>query len=332
MRIAMQRGLSVILMMSALMTSAAEVRAEQTLSDEERLARMWLPSISITLGFTSQEWTGRQESFVLPEPPGTATPVVVQPADRKNDWAVTPSIGAQLELMSPELPVPSTPRFFVGAEVIPLFGFERKLGRTGDPGLLLSPLPDPNQPAAFPARNFRGQGAEVTAETRDIAWGAYAGLSFPIEIFERTVRIKPNVAWMRYRIGFTGFVSDGECNGPPIPGQAGSQNCNAPSSLVRVIALNAGQSETFHAVGPGLDLELETLGGDGFGSSVFAGFKAYNVLTDTNVDFQTSQVFNDGVSATPQRVSARFATEIDDWVYRFMIGFRLEWQGKWWPR
>ena len=51
-------------------------------------------------------------------------------------------------------------------------------------------------------RNF------VPAEMDEIAWGAYAGVSFSVELFERSLRIKPNLSLIRYEMDFFGLVSD----------------------------------------------------------------------------------------------------------------------------
>lgn len=303
--------------------AASENASEATPKKEVDMGKRWIPSIAAQMGVTMQSWDGAYNTALLPG--GVGPPEPIRPPDDNNDLDVTPTIGISLELMTPELPIPMMkwkPRVFVGGEIIPLMGFKRALAREGDPGVLASPTPSrPLNP--FPEEQFLGLGSETTAEISDVGWGAYAGVSFPFEIYDRVVRFKPNIAWMRYRVNYEGVVVSAQCSFP--------NDCPNPAGFIRPIVLNASTSESFHGLGPGFDVEVETTLFDGIGSTVFAGFRSYRLLTGQNVEFGTSEVYNDPVG-TGDVANARFTAKVDDWMFRFLFGFRLEWQGKWWDR
>ncbi len=305
-----------------MMAQARSEDSSDTGSRNERSA-LWIPSVAIHTGVTVQNWSGSVDSTLIPGP-GAAdpTPVPIRPSKTDQNLDVSPVVGLSLELMSPELPVPASPRLVIGAEMVPIFGFERSVARNGDPSTLRPPLP-PGSTIRFDEDKFVGQGSKVTSEMDKLAWGAYMGMSFPFELFDRSLRIKPNVSWLRYRLDFTGLVSDAECITPSL---ISPTDCNAPTSSVRAISLAMDTSKSFHAIGPGIDLEMETSVFGHIGSAIFVGFRAYRVLTDRRVEFGATQTFNDPIG-TGDVTNARFSTKVNSWIYRAVFGFRVELQG-----
>ncbi len=304
----------------------AEPESDDSVGIEVRRdpADRWISSLSIQTGATIQNWKGAAESTLYPGP-GAAdpTPFPIRPPKSDNEVDVSPVVGLGFELMTPELPIPLRPRIVFGAEMLPLFGSERALARRGDPGELRPPV-RPGNLSPFDEDTFIGQGTVVTGEMNDVAWGAYLGLSFPFDAFDRSFRIKPSISWLRYEVDFTGFVSDAACVNPSLFGMT---VCNAPLSSVRELSLRAQTSKVFHAVGPGLDLEMDTSVFDGIGSSIFLGFRAYRVLGNhEEVRFEASETFNDSIGVG-DIANARFSTEVDEWIYRLVFGFRVELQG-----
>jgi hypothetical protein len=324
-------GLLLLLLWALPMMAQAQEEAQEEgpseAEDRPDPSTQWISSIAIHTGATLQDWNGDANSTLFPGP-GAAdpTPVPIRPTVSGSDLDVSAVVGASLELMTPELPIPLRPRFIAGFEVIPIFGTQRTIAGEGDPGPQRPPLPsaDPGMSIPFDEDLVIGQGTKLTGEMDEVAWGAYLGMSFPFELFDRSLRIKPNLSYMRYEVDFKGFISDATCVNPAPFG--GPTVCNALGSSTRDISLNVQRSRVFHALGPGIDLEMDTTVFDEVRSSIFLGFRAYRVLTDRKVDLETTETFDDGIG-TGDVANARFRAEVDDWIYRLVFGFRIELNG-----
>ena len=101
--------------------------------------------------------------------------------------------------------------------------------------------------------------------------------------------------------------------------------CNGATSSARFMSLEAETNKAFNGIGPGIDVEVRTSPR----TSIFMGFRAYHILGNRQVDFATSQSFSDGVG-TGDIANARFSVEVDEWIYRLVVGFRLQWQASDW--
>src|SRR5262245_26393845 len=75
-------------------------------------ADRWVPSLAVVSGVTGQKWKGTASSTC--SGCTNATGPLVRPSIRGDDVDVTPFVGGQAELMTPELPIPLSPRFFAG--------------------------------------------------------------------------------------------------------------------------------------------------------------------------------------------------------------------------
>src|SRR5262245_26717147 len=73
----------------------------------------WVPALGLTSGVTIQE----QDASVSSRIASTGGPL--RPSDSDSDWAVSPYVGGALQLMTPTLPLPGRPRFFVSGEILP---------------------------------------------------------------------------------------------------------------------------------------------------------------------------------------------------------------------
>ena len=253
--------------------------------------------------------------------------------DDGSDLAVTPFFGANFELMTPELPIPTAPRLFIGGEVVAAFGFERAVAGEGDPGALACPLSE----LACSSTRFNedvalGQGSEVVATLDRVIYGAYAGIAFPFELYGRQLRVKTSVAWIRYQVGVTGLIVDAECR--PV-GELTNCNTNtaAPRGFLREIRLEGSGSGTFDGIGPGLDFELDTGRFGPVGSSIFLGARAYYILGERTVSFNDAASYDDLLTeppigtGVPDQTRAQWSFEADQWMYRVGLGIRFQWLG-----
>lgn len=304
-------------------------------------ADRWIPSLAATSGITIQDWTGsvrtRCEGCTTPDPqlqlPGRS-------AASGDDLDVTPFVGGDFELMTPELPLPTSPRLFVGTGVLASFGFERRVATEGNSASLVSPLPPGSERNPFSESGALGQGSEIAAQLDTLVYGVRAGIAFPVELFGRAFRLKPSVGWIRYDIDARGEVSDAECRKATV---GENTNCNPDSvpdafpqptdppapGFLRPIQLAGSASDSFDGIGGGLDIEMDTARIGPLGCSLFVGAHVFSILGNREIDFDDSASFpnNDGLGLGPAETSARFRFEVNEVMFRVGLGLRLHWLG-----
>lgn len=293
----------------------------------------WVPSIAVISGVTVQDWKGSAAGSLRPGPTiSNPNPPLraVRPPVFGTNRDVTPFVGGNIELMSPVLPIPTGPRFFIGAEMFNLFGVDRRVAKERDPSILGNPLPLASQgQATFGDGAAFGQGTKVEVTIDSLAYGAHAGLAFPFEILGRSLRIKPAFAWMRYRIKVQGLMVDAQCR-PLFFGTGGCEpNAGGFSRNDPIgIRLESKTSKTFEGIGPGLDLELDAFRWGPLGASIFLSGRLYMILGNRQVVLRTPpQTFSD-VLGTGDTASAIFTFSVSDTMYRAGGGLRFHWLGR----
>ncbi len=290
----------------------------------------WLPSAAMHFGITVHPWEAEVSSqfcpdCTIPDPLGGEEPL--RPAQTGDDNDVTPFVGANLELMTPELPGLGSTRFFFGGEIVGNFGVERKVAREGDPGSITSPIPEASRDTTpFNEENAQGQGAETVASITDRAYGAYLGLAIPFEWLDRELLVKPSIGWLRFEVDIEGLTSDAQCQ----QFGGGVNRCittvTGGPGFLRETTLRGGTTETYHAVGAGVDLEM-AIGRIGpAGLSLYSTYRFYHVLGDRRI------VLRDGPNAVSDtlgtgEVAGRFVFEVDPWLHRLGAGLRFVWLG-----
>jgi hypothetical protein len=290
----------------------------------------WVPSLAVTSGITFQDWNAEVSSTCsgCTNPPAQPP---ARPSASGDDADVTPFVGGQLELMTPELPIPTSPRFFVGGGLLAAFGRERDVAIEGNVGTLTSPLPADFDPTIFPESAVIGQGSDTQAQmVDDWIYEAHAGIAFPLEFLGRQFRLKPSVGWVRYEVEAKGAISDAECRVI----SAGATNCNALSAapnqgVLRSVQLRAKDTGSFNGVGGGFDLEMDVFRIGQFGSALSIGAHAYSILGEREIEFGASKSFPDsgfaGLGAADY--SSTHRVEVDPVLFRAALGFRIQWLG-----
>jgi hypothetical protein len=315
------RTLLLLAIVALLLVGAAPAAAQEA-------GDRWIASVAAISGITFQDWEGDAESVVcrdctLPDPFGREEPLRA-PVDG-DDRDVTPMVGANFELMTPELPLPGTPRVFLAGEIAGAFGTERKIAQDGEPGTVGSPAPEGSQDQTpFGDDVAIGQGSEVVATMQEIAYGAYLGVAFPIELYGRTLRIKPALAWIRYEVEIEGLIVDADCRELLNRTEC---NPNPPlNGFLRETRLPASDTEAFDGLGPSLDIEMDTGRMGPLGTSIFLGARVYRMLGDQDVELRSGPIaFDDQLGQ--DEAAARYRFEVDDWMYRIGIGLRFAWLG-----
>ena len=255
------------------------------------------------------------------------------PADGK-EFGFWPGVGIDVHLMSPQidvLPMNLGPRVFVNGEVMAVFPPERSTANEGSLTGLAFPeqLRDLTQ---FPAGAIGGVGTKTTSKADTFEYGAQVGLSFPLDIYGRRMRIKPSFGWLRYTIDITGSLLAAlkdDFNGVALDRTYG------PNS--RIIDIEKRISKDINAIGPGIEVELESGQFGPIGAAVFASAHGYKVLGDREFRIRESVTFPgggggpldpgpDGLAEDTYR--AEWNHEIKPWVYKLKMGIRFHYLGK----
>jgi hypothetical protein len=302
----------------------------------QQAERRWVPSFAITAGATIQNQDGSADSVLFQD--GSTTPVPLQGRVDGNDLGVAPFVGGSLELMTPALPIPTRPRFFLGGEILPTFSADHALAIEGDPGCITGPKPgDPcakgitvAPTSTFTEAAANGEGTKLTATVDTLVYGADLGVAFPIRAGKRQLRIKPSLGWINFKIDASAKVVNAACNpsnrctDQSIEIFPGSPPLIIPGFL-RETVLQASDSKRFNGIGPGLDIEMGVGRYGPLGVSLFLGARAYRVLGDRSFSFTTSESFDDQLGMDV--ATGTFDVEVAPWMYRGNLGIRFEWLG-----
>lgn len=305
----------------------------------------WVPSLAIVAGANFQKLNGFAESYILPgmNPPEQAlqpqcipalNPTCAPVPVKDDDLVIAPFVGASLEILTPALPVPTRPRFFAAGEILPSFASDYEVALEGDPTCVKGPEADApcateEPPGArslpFSESQAKGQGIRTTATMDTLMFGANAGVAFPVQFGERRLRIKPSVAWLQYKVDAEGRVVDAECSPPNRCTNTYGTTPPLIGFLREPESLSAKDSKRFNGIGPGIDVEVDTGRFGPIGTSLFLGARFYHILGNRKISFSVTQDYNDAVGNDTE--GARFEVEVDPWMYRAQVGFRLHWLG-----
>jgi len=270
----------------------------------------WIPSLGIVLGFTTQKHKGTVNAAqevaafgtIFDFPLGDRVPAKGQ----KNFTSLL--VGGTAELQTPQLlPFKWSPRIFIGGEIVNVSAQTRTFAREGNP----SKLQEPDQ-AIFPSNAILGQGSSTRSDADTVLYGASVGVSFPIQIGDWRVSIKPSARYLNQEFDFYGVVLNAERQGILD---------NLPPT--QTVEIRARKSLDVHAVGPGLEIEIDAARVKSIAASVFISGGAYRVLSDRDTAF--SKLVEDNLQTGDYR--GDFTAKIDPWIYRASAGFRVKWLG-----
>lgn len=262
----------------------------------------------------------RPTAIVNRDPQNPDVPPVEFVTTRGDDLMLAPFVAGSLELMTPGLTsVPGRPRLFAHADAAVSFSFTRDIAKEGVPGEFeVAPNVEfPNE------RSIRGQGSTTTAEVKPLLISAGAGVAFTVEAWERRLRIKPSVEYLREEIEVTGAVKrvvQTVTNPDPRAEDFEPYKCEEGSGF-RCIELSGGKKRVFHGVGPGLEIELDTARAGPLVLAVYLAGQAYAFLGDLEMEFSDAQK----VGTDPDPESATWRFEKNRWGFRTGVGLRFRW-------
>jgi hypothetical protein len=278
----------IVLLMCLLVSGVADASEEARSRDE---TSRWIPSIGFFSGIVAQDGTGKVST-------SGGGGNLLRPSAKGDDTLVTPMVGGEIELMTPGLAsLPGRPRLFVRAGVSASFAADKDLAKEGNPGPLSDPGVIPPQADAFP-----GQGSATNVEVQSPFVSAGAGVAFSFDIGERRVRLKSSVEYLRQEIEVTGISNRVLIFGVPL-----------------FVEFEGRKTGTFHALGPGLEVEVDAMRTGSLMTSVFLSTRIYHFLGNRDIEL-TDRI------TTPIGGIARWKYEQDPWAYRAHVGFRIRWQ------
>ena len=276
----------------------------------------WIPAIGISSGLFVQRYqavinTSDIAYRDVPIQPGA--PIVGR------ERTLTPFIAVNLELTTPSLiDSLAAPSLFAHVDFAYTFGFDQSVALAGAPG----PLEPP--PIEFPEEIFwKGQGAYADYKASDFQFSGGVGLVFHFDIFDRRVRLKPSLEYMRNTAKFKGSVSrvlsiESAPPEPSCPSTPGS------SKFYRCIELSGEKTHVFHSLGPGLEVEVDAGRTGPLVLALYGGAQAYAILghnAGQRVEFSDSKQYEE----TPEWETAEWSYLANRWFFRGSVGLRFRW-------
>ena len=264
---------------------------------------VWLTGIGLLLGVDSQVGDARGVSSARGEIDGDGT-------------VLTPLIGLEAEILTPPLASSlGRPRLFIRGGVTRAFDAERIIAKEGAPGAIDIPVIDPDmdgiQDQQPPITAVGGRGTRF--ETQVQPWGFMAGVGLAFEVAAltngaRRVRVKPSIEYRRERFQASAFLG-------AVQSIDNSELCPCRSANLEVTG-----KQTFHGIGPGLEVEMDSNHMRSMIVTIYGAFRAYRVIGGRSLDFGGDGFFDDG---TPVSLDGTFKR--DPWSYRFGLGLRFRW-------
>lgn len=278
----------------------------------------WVPSLALFGGFQQQEAEGAiSPSQLNPEAPQCVNEPTnsnceisqqIRPPTEDDDAIRGFRAGISLELMSPRLLSGfGAPRLFIHVDPMLAEGFERRVAGSGDPG----PFVEAELPPAVTRSDpniFSGQGTRLQAEVDPFILNAGIGMAFTIDAFEKRVRVKPSFEYLREKLTVTGAVNR-------VVQVAQIPLKNTPSDF-RFIALQDSDEQVYHAIGPGLEIEVDANRLGPFLISPFLAVRAFYFLGNLDVSLRDENEFGE---------NATWEFERDPWQWDGRVGIRLRW-------
>ena len=316
--------------------------------DERPGLDRWLPSFALQSGVTLIPVKATVDSECLD--PGTGMPTLCNPDDptsasplrepgRGDDRSVTPYVGGVLSLATPAADLPGRPRLFIAADLPYHFAVERNVAQRNRPTALREP--ELGGQEDLPEITLLGNGSRTQSQVEGLVFGGGVGAAFSFRFWGREMRIKPSVNYLRFEVAIKGRVTSGRClinddvrpsrsicdlDGllPPDPDDPPDGTLDA---FTRAINLSDENSEWFDAVGPGLELEMDTGRMGPLRVSLFAGIAGYYVMGNRSIEADATATFGPDLLGEATTYNANWSTRVSPWMYRAGVGMRFSYDG-----
>ncbi len=262
----------------------------------------WIPALSITAGIRSIDTQASSSS--------------IRSDISSESRAFFGHLGVDAEIASPVLFEHATaPRIFLRGGYATSFDGEERIANEGAPGAIEIPIVDNNNDgipdAPTPVGAIKGLGSATAAESRSPIWSAAIGVDLGFDAFERRFHVRPSFEWIRQRDRVKAIFGFGEKF--PLVGNDDECPC-------RTVSASGEKTETYHGIGPGLEISVDAGRFHSIVATVFAGGQAYFNLNRT-IEINATGTFDDNSST--QTLRATYERDLVD--YRVAWGVRFHW-------
>ena len=273
-------------------------------NDDEGRQR-WIPAIGLEVGFLSQDGASSSGTSLVLGPAFNPNPQLIRPADAGSGALLGATFAGEVELHTPALEIPGAPRLFGRVGLAGLLSSSKRINQEGS----LSAIEDPG--SIDSEDDIIGQGSATEADIDAFLVRVGLGISIALPFAERRVRFKPSFEYLREELTVSGLAQRAVALTNPLTSLANA----------RVISFRAEQTQEFHGIGPGLELEAEAVRGGDFVWTVFAGGQAYYFLGDRKMELSAS----DAPPGPGFGESAAWTYEKDQWGFHVGVGMRIRW-------
>ena len=237
---------------------------------------------------------------------------LLRPASSGDVRVTGVTFGGELEIVSPRISdTLGQPRIFARSALEMNLAADTKPTAEGGIGPIRLPLDaSGNPPSSFPERSILGQGSEGLYKVDRLQIRVGAGVAFSLVFMDRPLRIKPSVEYLRRESVMRGSLN----RAIALPG---TPPLLTSIDQTRIEEVRTSAKRIFHAIGPGLELEMDTGRIGPLVVSVFAGFRAFHFLGTRKEEMK-------GQTSAGEDVTFNF--ELDAWLYRADTGLRFRWQ------
>ena len=296
---------------------ATAAEADETADETLR----WVPSFALYFDALGQKASGSIASGNVEGPPVnggtdcngarpgrlcTDSSPKLRPDASSRDTDVAPLVGGSLELMTPRLfDAVLRPRLFVHGDASASFGFERNLAGEGSPGPFLPPQPRAADTDVVEV-TVLGQGSRAKAQVKRWVYSAGGGIAFSIDLLGRRFRIKPSFEYLHQELDLIGSLRRAVKQQPTVQ----------PGTLegYRFVVLAASKEKALDAIGPGLEIEADTLRAGPFLLSIYASTRGYHFLGSLEDTLTATNEFGE---------TATWSFDRERWAWRAGAGLRF---------
>ena len=265
---------------------------------------LWVPSFSIDTGLLLQGVNaaarpGDLQDFIVPHQ-------LIGPSTSGDDFLIDALVGGSFELMAPSLlDTPGGFRPFVRAGLGATFGPKHDVAKKGAPGPFGLPQ---GSFGSIQESSIVGQGSKTSVRYLTLAPSAAAGVAFTLNYGDRTLRIKPSIEYLWQEVSLHGATT-----------RAVALNANGNGQSLadfRLLTLATSTNEGYHAIGPGLEIELDAARSDSVMLTLYIGAQFYALLGNLQSNLSA-------VNSLGER--ADWEVDLKRWRSRASVGLRFRW-------